>query len=90
MKHANQRYGCSAARAIENEVPAAATPSGNVQRAKAGVNVVPSHAAGDIGSVVQSGDRRNERATISASLAPSEMLDRPIEDGQKVPFGRFR
>jgi hypothetical protein len=60
-------------------VPAAATPSGNVLRAKAGLNVVPSQAAGGIWSVVQSGDRRDERATIDAKLAPSELL----EDGQK-------
>jgi hypothetical protein len=71
-------------------VPAAATPSGNVQRAKAGLNVVSRRAAGGIWSVVQSGDRRDERATMDANAAPSELLDGPIEDGQKVPFGRFR
>ena len=90
MQDANHLNGGTSGGAVENKVPTTAAFPGNMQRTKPRLDLVADHTTWNIGTVVQGGQRRNERATIDACLPSPEVLCGPIEDSQKIVLGRFR
>ena len=78
-----------ARRAIEDEMSSSSALPCNMERAQAGLDVIPRAAIGRKRIIGQCNERADERLAIDRCLSSPELLGGPLKDSHKVVLGRL-